>query len=386
MPPSPFIHKPVRIALIGMGYRGTYLLKLLQAMPQYAEVVGIADPLYNHSKLGGIPIYNQGVDAYKHLIDREQPALVFIASPWQYHVEQAHYAMLRGCYTALEIKAGLTPLYNESEYQVLIELAERLGLKVYPLENTIFKREILAIGRMVEQGLFGKLLHMRGGYRHDLRDVLLTPEGNPHRGGEALWRYDYYERYNADIYPTHGFAPLALISGLGHRDKLKAVYSQGSACLGLNQRLNEHIEGNKPILSDIITTHITTEQGLLINLIHDTTSPRPRSLDWEIQGTCAVWDGERRRIYLEGCSPKETWEDDLPYIQHYEHYYWTNWGEEACRIDSHHQGMDYIMLKAIFLDLLEDYPYPATLRDLALWCSITPLSAQSLREQKVIQL
>ena len=66
--------------------------------------------------------------------------------------------------------------------------------------------------------------------------------------------------------------------------------------------------------------------------------------------------------------------------------------------DQHHGGMDYIMLRAIEEDLRGSgaagqsvspapaFTYPATLADLALWTSITPLSAQSIAEGITIDL
>lgn len=375
----------LRVALIGLGYRGSYLLKLLLSMPQWVEVVGIADPHTACSPHQNIRLYNSGNDAYQILIKELCPDWVIVASPWAYHIEQALYAAQYGCHMALEIKPGLSLDYHRSEYEELIELTESKGLHCFPLENALFKREILSIWQMVAKGVFGELVHLRGGYRHDLRAVLLDEEGHPRKVGEGAWRYAYYEGYNADIYPTHGFAPLALIAGLGESDSIKCIYSQGSKCLGLERKLH-HKYHKSPKLSDIITTQIQTQRGLLINLTHDTSLPRPRSLDWEIQGTQGIWDGERRRIYIEGISPHEQWEEDETYIDEYLHPYWREWGETALQEDKHHSGMDYIMLRAIIADLQGDRPYPATLRDLALWCNITPLSAASLRKGKAIQL
>lgn len=131
-------------------------------------------------------------------------------------------------------------------------------------------------------------------------------------------------------------------------------------------------------------TQLETASGVLISLTHDTTLPRPRSLDLEVQGTKGIWQGELRRIYLEGRSPHETWEPDTPYLQQYAHTYWKRWGEEAIQLDTHHEGMDYIMLKALEADLKQELAYPANLRDLALWTSVTPLSIQSIAEHKTV--
>lgn len=380
----------IRTALIGLGYRGAYLLKMLRSMPNLVEVVGIADlGMEDGSTYEGIAVYSGGEEAYRVMIDTLQPELVVVASPWTFHIEQALYAVDRGCHVALEIKPGLS-LYGEaSEYQILIDRSRTAGVKVFPLENALFKREILAVWRMVEEGLLGELIHLRGGYRHDLRRVLIDESGSPYKSGEGSWRYRYYLNPNADIYPTHGFAPLALMLGLGRSDRMLRLYSQASRALGLSERIRDTSampQEGREFLGDVITTHITTAKGVLLTLTHDTTLPRPRSLDWEVQGTRGIWDGERRCIYVEGLSPSETWEDDMPYIERYEHRYWQAWSEEALRCDAHHRGMDYIMLRAMVSALREGEVYPITLEDLALWCSITPLSRESIRRGEALLL
>jgi hypothetical protein len=80
----------------------------------------------------------------------------------------------RQCHIALEIKGGL---YLD-EYQPLIDLAEQKNCRVFPLENTLFRRDILALCNMVNAGVFGEIIYMRGGYRHDLRSLLLDDSGN----------------------------------------------------------------------------------------------------------------------------------------------------------------------------------------------------------------
>lgn len=56
------------------------------------------------------------------------------------------------------------------------------------------------------------------------------------------------------------------------------------------------------------------------------------------------------------------------------------------RIDTHHEGMDYIMLKALEVDMKQEIPYPADIHDLALWTSVTPLSIQSVAEQRTVPM
>lgn len=373
----------IKTTLIGAGYRGKQLLKFLQNSSLF-EVMAVADPYIEETDIPEIVCYNNGEEDYLNMLDHHKPELVFITSPWQCHVRHAIQCVERRCHVALEIKGGL---YLD-EYQPLIDLAEQKKCRVFPLENTLFRRDILALCNMVNAGVFGEIIYMRGGYRHDLRSLLLDDSGNiGHRGKtESVWRSKFYQSENGDLYPTHGLAPLCMIAGINRTDHFKSLTSLASKSAGLLQRIKD-LGGDTNVeirMGDIVSTQIETEKGILISLIHDTTLPRPRSLDFEVQGTKGIWQGDNSRIYVEGVSPDETWEPDLSYIERYESLYWQQWGGDALLQDAHHQGMDYIMLKALEVDLQGKLVYPATLNDLALWTSVSPWSKVSIAERKTI--
>ena len=365
--------KHIKTVIVGFGYRGKQLLRLLQTIGCF-DVVGVAD---KH-------------DNYINLIDGQHPQLAFITTPWHLHVEQATECLKRHCNVALEIKGGLC----DGEYDSLISLADQMRLKVYPLENTLFLREILAVKRMADEGVLGDIVYIRGGYRHDLRDILLDDHGRlgGREGTESVWRSRFYTQRNGDIYPTHGLAPLCMILGVNRTDRLAYLTSFASKSVGLRQRMSElragtddsHNPAPQITLGDVVSTQIETDGGTLISLTHDTTLPRPRSLDFEVEGSRGIWDGVNRRIYVEGMNATETWEDDAAYIERYESLYWQRWGADALLHDHHHNGMDYIMLRALEADFLGDTEYPATLRDLALWTSVSMLSEKSIREHRRI--
>lgn len=204
---------------------------------------------------------------------------------------------------------------------------------------------------MVDEGALGEIIYMRGGYRHDLRKLLLDDNGvlGGRKGTESVWRSRFYSHHNADIYPTHGLGPLCMILGIGKTDHLAWLTSFATKAVGLRQHMSE--DDTTPItLGDIISTQIETQGGTLISLTHDTTLPRPRSLDFEVQGSLGIWDGVNRRIYLEEMN-SETWQDDHAILALYESREWQLWGEKALKHDSHHQGMDYIMLRCVAAEL-----------------------------------
>ena len=450
----------MKTVLIGGGYRGKGLLKLMREIP-FFEVVAVADPRLGSGDFAGLRVYSDSPDDYRRMLAEERPELVFICSPWDCHIPQALDCLKAGCHVALEIRGGS----ELGEYEPLMAFPG----KVFPLENLIFRRDILAVREMVRAGLFGEIVSLRGGYRHDLRDELVDGEGvlggnapSEAAAGPAVavsgtpagisaassgtsagpaaavseapagprrerpsecWRGRLYTTENADIYPTHGMAPLCLIAGI---HSLASVTAFASKAAGLKERLGEGCPA--VTLGDIVNTVARTADGTLLSLVHDTTLPRPKSFGFEVQGTRGIWDEENHRIYIEGRSPFEQWESDAAYIDEYQDPMWRRWGAEAAAADHHHGGMDWMMLKAIEEDLRASaassgasapsaaasigsiapsaapersassaaasgaqpvsagFTYPATLADLALWTSITPLSARSIAEGRTVIL
>lgn len=375
----------IKTCIIGLGYRGKRLLELLSSIDDF-EVVSVSDPYLDEDIKMNYRSYSNGKEDYRNMILQCSPELVIIASPWQYHVEQAMFAVLNGCHVALEIKGGL---YLD-EYKPLIEAARDRGRNIYPLENTIFMREHLSMLNLINSGILGDIVAVKGGYRHDIRKILINERGEigVDSGADAAWRSKFYLEENGDIYPTHGLAPICLFSGIGRTDKIVKLVSFASAAYGINEYIN-HCGGNndkKITMGDVIVTQMITEKGTLVTLTHDTTLPRPRSMDIEIQGSKGIWRGESRKIYIENVSPYETWEDDSKYIDSFEHESWKKWGKDAISIDEHHKGMDYIMLKLLAGDMEGEEIYPINISDLALWTSVTPLSKTSIAEGRIITL
>lgn len=375
--------KRIKTVLIGAGYRGIGLLKLLMRIDEF-EIVGVFDPTAPRPDMGDFNYYSDGVDDYRRMIIEEEPELTVIASPWQCHVEQAYFALMQNSHVAIEIKGG----FFLGEYQPIIDIAEKKNLRIFPLENAVFMRENMAMMNVVKAGVLGELISIKGGYRHDLRDLLIDEDGNlgnPNKP-EGIWRSQFYVNENGDLYPTHGLAPVYLAAGIGRTDQLTELTSFASKARGIQERIAQ-CNGDTDVnisTGDIVITHMRTRHGLLVTLTHDTTLPRPKSLDFEIQGTRGIWRGEFRQIYVEGESPFETWENDEKYISQYEHKYWELWGEDALRIDLHHQGMDYVMLNAVAADLDGEIDYPIQAEDLAVWTSITPYSRLSIEEKRTI--
>lgn len=107
----------VRLGYIGVGARGMSHISE-GALRDDVEIVAICDTQESSLKIcrnfiakKGRPAateYTGGLDAYKKLLDREDIDAVIIATPWQFHRDQAVDAMKAGKYVGCEVIAGLT--------------------------------------------------------------------------------------------------------------------------------------------------------------------------------------------------------------------------------------------------------------------------------------
>ena len=131
-------------------------------------------------------------------------------------------------------------------------------------------------------------------------------------------------------------------------------------------------------LGDVITTTITTARGETIVVTHDTNLPRPYSLGFRVQGTRGItqFDMQMQRIYVEGLSPKHTWEEMNSYLQKYDHPLWKKYGQYA--EGSGHGGMDFFVDHAFVEVAKRKLPAPIDAYDAAAWSAITPLSELSV--------
>lgn len=131
----------VRIGLVGVGSRGTLLLKLLLDM-EAVEVKAVCDLLpervaraQNMVSEAGQPAptgYSRGETDFERLCETEELDLVLNATrPWKWHVPISVAAMTTGKHAATEVPAAET---IEGCWQ-LVETAEKTQKHCVMLEN-----------------------------------------------------------------------------------------------------------------------------------------------------------------------------------------------------------------------------------------------------------
>ena len=167
----------VKIALIGTGLRGQNHLELLLARED-VELVAICDisdvmlssakEMINKSGKKMPQIFTGDPYAWKKMLELKDIDGVIIATPWEWHKEMIIGSLQAGIkYIGTEVMLGITL----QDHWDVVKATEQYNAQVMMLENVCYRRDVMAALNMVRQGLFGEMVHLQGGYQHDLREV-----------------------------------------------------------------------------------------------------------------------------------------------------------------------------------------------------------------------
>ncbi|TDQ32394.1 Gfo/Idh/MocA family protein [Zeaxanthinibacter enoshimensis] len=385
----------LKVGLIGVGLRGTNHLKNLLARDDVRVTaicdidparIAIAKDLFDKS--APVPaIFGKDEYHYRELLNLEEVDAVVISTPWLWHTRMAVDAMKAGKYVGLEVSAANTL----EECWDLVEAHEKSGTHLMLLENVNYRRDIMAVLNMVRQDVFGELVHFRCGYQHDLRHVKFNDGKQPYGGGvefgekaisEARWRTWHSVKRNADVYPTHGLGPIAVMADINRGNRLRSITSTASKGIGLHNYVVKHGGEEHPNAKvkfkqgDVITSAIETTNGETIIVTHDCNLPRPYSLGFRVQGANGIWEVDGNRIYIEDRSPAHQWENAEEWLKEYDHPLWKKYGEYA--EGAGHGGMDFFVLHAFVESAKAGIAPPIDVYDAASWSAVTPLSETSI--------
>ena len=337
--------KRVKMGFIGTGLRGQGMLWLTTKYPEVEipAICDIDDGMIENAlrilKDAGKPeprVYKNGDEDFLNMVKNEDLDGVYIATPWEWHHPMAIAAMKNGMHVGTEVPAALTV----DDCWDLVRTSEKTGQHCMIMENVCYRRDVMAVLNMVQQGLFGELLHCQGGYQHDLRHVKFNNGKQPYGGGvefgekgfsESKWRAQHSVDRNGDLYPTHGLGPVSSMLDINRGNKMVHLTSTASQSRGLHKYIVDQGGPDHPNADvefkcgDIVTTVIKCENGQTIMLSHDTNSPRPYSLNFRVQGTNGIWQKDAKSIYIEGTSPEvHRWESEDSYLEKYDHPLWKN--------------------------------------------------------------
>jgi predicted dehydrogenase len=405
LPQGVYAQRPrdrLRLGMIGTGQRGLVLMRELLRRPD-VELRAICDidrfvidaALRQVSEAGrpAPRVFTGSNDAWRELLAAGGLDGVVIATPWELHAPMAIATMQARIPVGCEVVAGVT---LQDHWDVL-RAQQASGTPYMLLENVCYRRDVLAVLNMARQGLFGEIVHLEGGYQHDLREVKFNSgvPGRPYGGGvefgargwsEARWRTDHSVRRNGELYPSHGIGPCAMQARIHRGNRFTRLTSYASMARGLHNHIVARGGADHPnarvrfALGDVVTTQIACENGETITLTHDTSLPRPYSLGFRVQGTQGIWMDVNQSIYIEGQSPQpHRWEPAQPWLDRYDHPLWRRLAGDA--EGAGHGGMDYFVIHAFVEALKAGAPMPIDIYDAVAWSAITPLSEQSIAEQ-----
>lgn len=401
----------VRIGMIAVGLRGQlHLSEMLKRND--VEVVAMADPdkqmmamaqklVKEFGKKAPVE-YSNGKYDYKNLLKRDDIDAVIVSSPWEWHLAHGVDAMNAGKIVGMEV-CGAIKLQDCWDF---VNTSEKTKVPIMPLENVCYRRDIMAVHNMVTKGMFGEILHLQGGYQHDLRGVLFNDGVTPYNSGaefgekgysEARWRTQHYINRNGENYPTHSLGPVGTMIHLNRGNLVTSLSSVASKARGLNRYVAEHPKGGithpnariKFKQGDIVTTQLQTANGETIVLTLDTCSPRPYNLGFRVQGTNGLWQDhhegefEKGMIHIDKVSEKHIWDNPKKFMDDYDHPLWKRYENNAA--NSGHGGMDFFVDNAFIECIKRKTPFPLDVYDLATWYAITPLSEKSIAEGGSLQ-
>ncbi|MCX8038885.1 MAG: Gfo/Idh/MocA family oxidoreductase, partial [Candidatus Sumerlaeia bacterium] len=209
----------LRFGFIGVGGRGTYLLRLLLQIPD-VRVTAICD--INEANLNralnmvtdkGGPkpaAFSKGPTDYRRLCALDTVDAVVIATPVPLHAPMAVDAMRAGKHAFSEVAAATTL----EDCWALVETKEKTGRTYMMAENSCYMRPSMQILTMVQRGIFGECTYAECGYVHDCRNIKFNADGT------LTWRGEMARDLTGNLYPTHQFGPVAQWLGINRTDRL----------------------------------------------------------------------------------------------------------------------------------------------------------------------
>lgn len=221
----------VNISLIGLGQRGQATLERLKHI-RNANVSVICDVEMDWREAATHP----GID------------LVWICTPWEWHMRMAVTAMRAGKDVALEVPAAMTV----TDCEILVKVAKETGRHCVMLENCCYDTWHLGAREMVRKGMLGRIKHLEGAYAHTV------PEG---------WMRAHGRRQGGNPYPTHALGPMCQL--LPEGDTLDYLVSLSSPIPG------DHTN----------TSLIRSMSGVSMLLHYDISTPRPYNRMQTVCGT-----------------------------------------------------------------------------------------------------
>ncbi len=377
----------VRIAIIGMGNRGSSLIDMFEYMvrEKMAHIAVLCDIDAAKTERGKaqvkaiqsdeVDLVSSGEDGWKDVIRRDDIDLVVICTPWELHAEMALAAMENGKHVAVEVPAA----YTLDDCWRIIETAERTRRHHIMLENCCYNDEELWLLNMAQAGVFGDLTHAECAYIHDLRQLMIDETYYADQ-----WRLKHHIDRDGNLYTTHGLGPVSMYFDIGRGDYYRHLVSMSSkeAALSAATRGKTGLPQQFKC-GDMNTTLLKTFEGRSVMLQFDTHTGRPYSRINTLCGTKAVHQGYPSKLYIDHGPTWDwhRWTDETTYSHYraaHQHPFWKAMQAEALAKSAGHGGMDFIMMWRLIDCLNKGKALDLNVYDGILWSAITPLTEASV--------
>ena len=380
----------VRVGLVGLGDRGTGAVWRMPYQP-FAKVVALCDLFPDRVEraqkvledLGAPRAIHEfsGEEGYKQLCELEDLDLVYLAVPWQLHTPIAVYAMEHGKHAAIEVPAAT----SIKECWDLVNTSERTRKHCMMLENCCYDFFELTCLNMIQQGLFGEVVHVEGSYCHNLEPYWDNYQGD--------WRMTYNKDHHGDVYPTHGIGPVCQDLNIHRGDKMDVLVSMDTDAFAGQDKADERYGKGvveKYANGDNTSTLIRTRKGKTILIEHRVVTPQPYSRMYQVQGTkgyankypnegLALGGAELKDVVYDNLDAEEFMSDAErdALMQSYK-YPFVEEIEDLARKVGGHGGMDFIMDYRLIYCLHHGLPLDQDVYDAAEWSSLVELTEVSI--------
>ena len=320
--------------------------------------------------------------------------MVFITTPWEYHATMVIECMNNGIRSGCEVPIATT----EGECKRIYETYKKTGIDTCIMENVCWREDVMAILNMKRMGLFGKINYASCGYMHDLRGSLTNKERYM-----DWWRGEHYKNRAGDNYPTHGLGPVQNWLDINKGNRMVKLTSYSNNSLGIvdllkktKHTINKYYDKDFKT-GDVVKTIIQTVKGELIEITLNTTSARPYSLDFCLQGTYGLWDRrlglhQPSSIYLEttvqknepsnyfidgdiSCEGTHAWGNGDKYVKKYRHPLYVK-----ILATFGHGGMDWYMYNSLIGSVKNNTKFEISVADSLTMSIITDISRKSISQ------
>ena len=245
--------------------------------------------------------------------------------------------------------------------------------------------------------MFGEIVRAEGAYIHNLDPFWdyywKNPDGSdPDKLG---WRMKYNMENRGDLYATHGMGPVAQALDIHRGDRITTLVAMDTKSVHGKEYVRGKT-GKEPKEfrnGDITTTLMRTENGKVMQIVHNDMTYQPYNRLYKLEGVNGyATKYPEEHFALDGSAIKGSGvpqvdkldthafmsaEQQAALVEKYQHPILKKYGEMAKQVGGH-GGMDFIMDARMVYCLQNGLPLDMDVYDLAEWCCLAELGTLSM--------